>query len=156
MVDQSRASNRPVLSYADGIAATSADTALLVGRIMIGWLFFKAGWDKFMGIEGFVGYLTRLGVPAPDFWAWPAATAEVVIGLALIFGFATRYTALAAVVYLIIATALAHRYWGYPPEQQGNQFNHFLKNLAIMGGALYIFVTGAGRYSTDRVLTKQG
>jgi putative oxidoreductase len=155
MVDQSSASHRSALSYTDGFAATIADTALLAGRIMLGWLFFKAGWDKFMNIDGFVGYLTFLGVPGPGFWAWPAAAAEVVIGLALILGFATRYAALAAFVYLIIATALAHRYWGYPPEQQGNQFNHFLKNIAIMGGALYIFVTGAGRYSTDRVLTRR-
>lgn len=154
MVDQSSSAPRPVLSHADGVAATSADLAMLAGRIMIGWLFFKAGWDKFMNIEGFVGYLTFLGVPGPGFWAWPAATAELVIGLALMLGFATRYAALAAFAYVIIATVLAHRYWGYPPEQQGNQFNHFLKNIAIMGGALYVFVLGAGRYSTDRVLTR--
>jgi putative oxidoreductase len=154
MVDQTSSGPRPTLSYADSFAASSADALMLVGRIMIGWLLFKAGWDKFMNIEGFVGYLTFLGVPAPGIWAWPAATAEVVIGLALILGFATRYAAIACFVYVFIATALAHRYWGYPPEQQLNQFNHFLKNIAIMGGALYVFVTGAGRYSTDRVLTK--
>jgi putative oxidoreductase len=156
MFDQSSSAPRPALSHADGFAASSADALMLAGRILIGWLFLKNGWDKFMNLEGFAGYLTRLGVPAPELMAWPAATAEVVIGLALILGFATRYAALACFAYLIITIVLAHRYWTYPPDQQVNQFNHFIKNLAIMGGALYVFVTGAGRYSTDRVLTKQG
>jgi putative oxidoreductase len=155
MVDQPRTAPRSALSHTDAFATSSADALMLVGRVMIGWLFLKAGWDKFMNMEGFAGYLTRLGVPAPELMAWPAATAEVLIGLTLILGFAARYAALACFVYLIIATLLAHRYWTYPPEQQLNQFNHMLKNIAIMGGALYIFVTGAGRYSTDRVLTRR-
>lgn len=156
MLDQSSSAPRPALSRADGFAATRADAVLLVGRVMIGWLFLQAGWSKIMNIGGFTGYLTNLGVPAPGLLAWPGATLEIVIGLTLIFGFATRYAALACLFWLIMATGLAHRYWEYPIEQQLNQYNHFLKNIAIMGGVLYIFVIGAGRYSTDRVLTKQG
>jgi putative oxidoreductase len=155
MADRSSASTHPVLSYTDGIAASTADTVLVFGRIMLGWLFFKAGWGKFMNVEGFVGYLTNLGVPSPGFWAWPAMTAEVVLGITLIFGIATRYAALAAFAYLIIATVLAHRYWTYPAAQQLNQFNHFLKNIAIMGGALFLFVAGPGRFSVDRVLASK-
>jgi putative oxidoreductase len=34
------------------------------------------------------------------------------------------------------------------------QFNNFLKNLSIMGGALLLFVTGAGRFSVDARLKK--
>jgi len=44
---------------------------------------------------------------------------------------------------------LGHRYWTYPPAQQANQYAHFLKNLALMGGALLLFWSGAGRYSVD-------
>ena len=39
------------------------------------------------------------------------------------------------------------------PYEQGNQFNHFLKNIAIMGGAVLLFVTGGGRLSVDRSLS---
>ena len=55
-----------------------------------------------------------------------------------------------AFIYLIIATALAHRYWDYPAAQQSAQFAHFLKNLALMGGALLIFAGGPSRFSVDR------
>jgi len=39
------------------------------------------------------------------------------------------------------------------PQQIG-QYNNFLKNISIMGGALAMFVTGAGRFSLDSVLAK--
>jgi uncharacterized membrane protein YphA (DoxX/SURF4 family) len=42
------------------------------------------------------------------------------------------------------------------PLRWGNQYNHFLKNLAIFGGALIIFAAGPGRFSIDRMLSKKG
>jgi putative oxidoreductase len=149
------ATTHPYLSHTDNLAASTADILLLIGRILLGWLFLKAGWDKVMNIAGFTAYLTNLKVPNPGFWAWPAAVSEVVIGATLILGVATRYAALFTVVYVIIAIALAHRYWEYPAVQQGNQFNHFQKNLAIIGGSLVVFVTGAGRFSLDAMLAKR-
>src|SRR5262249_945281 len=80
--------------------------------------------------------------------------AELVLGAALMLGVATRYAALAGIVYVIIATALAHRYWEYPQAQQVNQYAHFLKNLAVLGGMLLLFVTGAGRFSLDAWLRR--
>ena len=156
MSDLPHGSSHATLSHADGAAASAADAALLVGRVLIGWLFLSAGWAKLMNIAGFVTYLTNLKVPNPAFWAWIAAPAEVLIGITLILGLATRYACLFTVLYLVIATALAHRYWEYPAAAQQNQYNHFVKNLAIMGGALFLFVTGGGRFSLDRMLAKKG
>ena len=85
--------------------------------------------------------------------SWIGALVEIVVGAALILGIGTRYAALLCALFLIIATALAHRYWEYPAAQIGNQYNHFLKNLAILGGALILFVTGPGRFSIDRMLS---
>jgi putative oxidoreductase len=60
---------------------------------------------------------------------------------------------LLGILYVVVATALAHRYWEYPPAQLGNQYAHFLKNIAIIGGLLSVFVNGAGRFSIDRMLS---
>jgi len=94
-------------------------------------------------------------VTAPEIMAWFAGIVEVVLGAALILGIATRYSALAYFVWVVVATAIAHRYWTYPAVQQGGQYNNWLKNIAIMGGALYAFVAGAGRYSVDGMLSKR-
>jgi putative oxidoreductase len=133
----------------DALATRSTDAVLLVVRILIGWLFLTNGWGKVLNLQGFVGYLTNLHVPNPGFWAWPAMAAELLIGIALILGIATRYMSLFSFVYLIITIVLAHRYWEYPAAQMTNQYNHFCKNLAIMGGALALYLAGAGRFSLD-------
>ncbi|HEY6602260.1 MAG TPA: DoxX family protein, partial [Xanthobacteraceae bacterium] len=121
---------------------------MLVGRVLIGWLFLvsSAGaGGKIWNPAGFGGYLKNLGVPAPDFFAWIGALVEFVIGAALILGVGTRYGALLCALFLIVATALAHRYWEYPTQVVA-QYNNFLKNLAVFGGALLIFAAGPGRF----------
>jgi putative oxidoreductase len=148
-------SSHPALSYTDDIAATWTDFLLLVGRVFLGWLFLASGYGKLGNIPGTIAYFTNLGVSPPGFWAWFAGGAEVVLGAALILGIATRYAALASFTWVLVATAIAHRYWTYPAPAQAAQYNNFLKNIAIMGGALCAFVTGAGRYSLDAMLAKR-
>jgi len=156
MTMQTTESSHPMLSHADSAAGTTGDALLLIGRILLGWLFLTTAWGKlFGGIDGFAGYLRALKVPAPEFWAWIGAIVEFVVGVTLILGLGTRYAALLCVLFLIVATALAHRYWEYPPAQMGAQKTNFLKNLAILGGALFLFVSGGGRFSIDRMLAKR-
>jgi putative oxidoreductase len=143
------------LSRADNIAAIWSDFLLLVGRVFLGWLFLASGYGKFSGIAGTTAYFTNLGMSPPELWAWFAAFVEVILGAALILGFATRYAALASFLWVLVATAIAHRYWAYPAAQQAGQYNNWLKNIAIMGGTLYAFVIGAGRYSLDAMLAKR-
>ena len=148
-------SSHPTFSYTDGIAATWNDFLLLVGRVLLGWLFLASGSGKLVNIPGTTAYFTNLGISAPQLCSWFAGIVEVVLGAALILGAATRYAALGSLVWVIIATAIAHRYWTYPAQAQVAQYNNFLKNIAIIGGVLYIFVTGAGRYSIDAMLAKR-
>lgn len=143
-----------IFAGTDGFAIRTGDAFALVGRVLLGWLFLASAWGKLMGIGGFAAYLTRLGAPFPEFSAPLAAAVEIVVGITLIFGIATRYGTLLGLVFLVVATALAHRYWEYPPEQQMAQFNNFLKNLSIFGGMLLLYVTGAGRFSVDGWLRK--
>ena len=154
MTVQSSESSHPLLSCTDGMAASTTDIFLLVGRVLIGWLFLASSWGKLTNIAGFEGYLTALKAPAPGIMAWIGASVEFLIGITLILGIGTRYAALLCAVFLICATALAHRYWEYPPAQMSAQQTNFLKNLAILGGTLLLFVTGPGRFSIDRILSK--
>ena len=153
MTMPSSGSSPPALSHTDRFAASWTDLLLLAGRVLIGWLFLKYGWDKLMNMSEFVADLTDLKTPRASLLAWLIMLSELVIGIALILGVATRYIAVYGFFYLIIAFAIAYRYWEFPIEEQSNQFNHFIKNVAIM---LFLFVTGGGRYSVDAWLTKPG
>jgi putative oxidoreductase len=154
MATQTRSSH-DVFSYTDSYAASSTDTLILVGRILLGWIFVAAGWGKLGNMAGFAGYLTSLGVPAPGLMSTILPPVEFLIGVALVLGIATRYAAIACIAFTLAATFVAHRYWEFPAAQQAAQYNNFLKNLSIMGGALLLFVTGPGRFSLDNLLARR-
>lgn len=151
MATQTRSSH-DVLSYTDNYAASSTDTLILTGRVLLGWIFVTSGWGKLGNMAGFAAYLTNLGVPATGLFSTVVPPVEFLIGVALVLGIATRYASIICFLFVIAATAIAHRYWEYPPAQQTAQFNNFLKNLSIMGGALLLFVAGPGRFSLDNWL----
>jgi putative oxidoreductase len=123
---------------------------LLVGRILIGILFLVAGIMKAMNIGGTTGYMTKLGFPAPELMAYLSTIIELAAGVLLIIGWHTRRVAWLLVVYVVIATGMAHRFWEYEPAQRVNQINHFLKNLALIGAMLYIVASGPGSASVDK------
>ena len=141
------------LSCTDGLAAQWQDFLLLVARVLMGWIFVSSGWNKLMDIPGFVKTMPRRDLP--EFLGYVAPPVEFVGGVFLLVGFATRYTSLVILLFLIIATFSSHRYWNFPEAQRGNQNSHFWKNVAMMGGTVLLFITGAGRYAVDRVLSRK-
>ncbi len=147
--------SHPLLSRFDEFATRSADVLILIARILLAWVFLAVAYGAITNFAGSLGYFTSLKVSSPELFTWLALLVELLISASLILGFGTRYGAIIALVFVVVATALAHRYWEYPagPQQIG-QYNNFLKNISIMGGALAIFVTGGGRFSMDRMLAK--
>lgn len=144
-----------LLSCADNFATRWSDVLLLAGRILFAWLFLASGYGAFNNVAATAAYLTSLGMSPPVPLAWFTAVFELAIGVALILGVATRYAALATFGWVLVTIIVAHRYWTYPAAQQGAQYIQFLKNLSIMGGALYVFVAGAGRYAVDAKLARR-
>jgi putative oxidoreductase len=122
---------------------------LLIGRVLLGVLFLVAGIRKIMFYSGSVAYFTKLGFPAPEVMAVLAILIEVGGGALLILGWQTRRVSWLLVLFVVIATAMAHRFWEFDAPQYANQMNHFLKNAAIVGGLLYVAVLGAGKLSLD-------
>ena len=128
---------------------TAQSQMLLVGRILLGLLFLVAGIRKIMLYSGSVAYLTKLGFPAPEAMTVLAILIELGGASLLILGWQTRRVSWLLVLFVIIATAMAHRFWEFDAPQYANQMNHFLKNVAIIGGLLYVAVLGAGALSLD-------
>jgi putative oxidoreductase len=124
---------------------TMNDSLLLIGRVLIALVFLMTVW---LGSPN-AGYLGSLGFPAPAAAHWLAVIAEWLIVLSLFLGIEVRWGALLGILYVLVATAAAHRYWQVPPQQFVAQYTNFSKNLAILGGLLLVYVTGAGAYSVD-------
>lgn len=128
---------------------TTQSWTLLIGRVLVGSLFLVAGIRHFMFYAGSVGYFTKLGFPAPEAMVWLSIIIHIVGGILLIVGWKTKGASWVLLALVVIATAMAHRFWQFDAAQYGNQLNHFLKNVAIVGGLLYVVVFGAGAMSVD-------
>ena len=131
-------------------ATNQQPTLLLLARIFMAALFLVAGTRKLLAYAGTVGYFAKLGFPAPDVVAVLAMVIELGAGLMLASGWRTRSAAWLLVVFVAVATAMAHRFWEFEPAQFGNQLNHFLKNVAIIGGLFFVATFGPGRMALDK------
>ena len=136
----------------DAIAHRSEAPILLLGRVAVAALYLPSGWGKLMNIAGFAGLLASKGLPGPAMaWAVVGAVIEFFGSLAILLGFKTRYAALLMVVFTLFAAFLSHSYWTLAdPPVMRNQMIHFWKDVAIIGGLLFLFVRGAGPLSVDR------
>ncbi|MGD2054680.1 MAG: DoxX family protein [Gammaproteobacteria bacterium] len=117
----------------------------LAGRILLGHIFLLAGINKISGYEGTAGYMEAMGVPGG---LLPLVIVlEIVGGLALIIGFKTKWAALALAGFTVLAAVLFHADFS-----DQTQMILFMKNWAITGGLLMVYVYGAGELSLDRKL----
>jgi putative oxidoreductase len=122
---------------------------LLLARLFLAALFLVAGIRKLLGVAASAGYLAKLGFPMPEVMVWVAIVIEIGGALLLILGWQTRRVAWLLILFVAIATAMAHRFWEFDAAQYNNQLNHFLKNLAVIGGFLFVAVFGPGTISVD-------
>ena len=136
--------------YAAARSGSSSSALLLLARIFIAALFLVAGTRKLLAYAGTAGYFAKLGFPAADALAAVAIAIEIGGGLMLLAGWRARWAAWLLVVFVAIATAMAHRFWEFEPAQFNNQLNHFLKNIALIGGLLFVATFGPGRLSVDK------
>lgn len=119
-------------------------TILLAGRILMGVLFLLAGVRKIMYYAGTGGYFAHLGLPAVQVLLPLVILIEIGGSAMLITGWNAKYAALVLTAFTVLAALTGHPYWSADAANYGNQFNHFWKNVSIIGGLLYIAAVGPG------------
>ena len=117
----------------------------LVGRIFISLIFLLAGVGKIFNYEGTIGYMESYGIPG--YLLIPAIVIEILFPLLVIIGYITKFSAMILSLFAILLAIIFHTDFS-----NQMQLMSFLKNFAIAGGFLIIFVRGAGKYSIDQRL----
>jgi putative oxidoreductase len=121
-----------------------SDHAALIGRLFFASMFLVFGYSKLTGYGGTVGYMGSLGLPVPALFTLLAIIIEIAGGLMVLVGYQTRLVSLGLAMYVLVSAFIGHSQLG-----DQNQFMHFMKNMAIVGGSLAFVAFGAGAYSLD-------
>jgi len=139
------------------MSSRTNDVALLFARIAIAALFLPSGLAKLSSLGGFTAMLAAKGMPVPDLLAVLAVAAEILAPAAVILGVAPRVAALALIVFTLAASLISHSFWTFTdPAQASQQQIQFLKNMAVVGGLLFYYVSGPGAFSVSRFLGRSG
>ena len=117
----------------------------LVGRIFLSALFLIEGVGKLFTQEQVIMYMEDYSVPSILFI--PAVVVEILFPLLLIVGYKTRLSAIVLASFTILLAVIFHTDFS-----NLMQLTAFLKNFAIAGGFLIIFVYGPDKYSIDYMI----
>jgi putative oxidoreductase len=129
------------------------DELILAARLLLATLFLIFGWRKLRDFPGTVNQMAQLGVPTPLTAAAVATFMELPVAFAVAIGAFTRPAAVLMFFYTLGTALIGHRYWTMKGTDRVDGMDSFFKNLSIMGGFLLLYITGAGKYSIDRLFS---
>ena len=119
----------------------------VLGRIFLSAIFLINGVGKIFNYEETIQYMENFNVSGN--LIIPAIIVEILFPILLIIGYQTRFSALVLSLFTLTLAVIFHTDFS-----NQMQLISFLKNIAIAGGFLIIFVNGAGKFSVDHNLNK--
>ena len=117
----------------------------VLGRIFLSTIFLIEGMNKIFNYESTIEYMENFNVP--EYLAIPAIIVEILFPLLLIVGYQTKISALVLAIFTLATALIFHTDF-----TNQMQLISFLKNFAIAGGFLILFINGSGKYSLDHKL----
>ena len=122
----------------------------LAFRALIALIFVASGFLKLADPEGTAALAT-----VPIAVAVLSGCFELAAGLSLLVGYWTRGSAVALMVFLVPVTIRFHNPAGLEASEMQLQANMLMKNAAILGGLVGLYVYGPGPLSLDALRAKK-
>ena len=115
----------------------------LLARILISALFLLNGIFKLSNYDGTVEWMEGFGVPG--ILLIPTIILEIVGPILIILGYKAKIAAGFLSLFCIATAIIFHNDFS---DQM--QLGSFLKNIALAGGFLFIFINGTKDFSLDK------
>lgn len=122
----------------------------LAGRLLLCTIFLVAAlMNNLFEFAGTIRSMEEHNVPVPQVLLIGAVVFLVLGSVSVMAGWYTRVGTVLLVVFLVAVTLVFHRFWDFEGREAQNQLMHFLKNVSMLGGLLYLLANGPGPWSID-------
>jgi len=130
--------------------STNGPRATILIRLLVGAVFLSEGIQKFLFPAALgVGRFTKIGIPAPQFFAPFVGVVEIVCGTLLIVGLVTRLAAIPLMIDICVAIITTKipmlstaGFWSMAHEAR--------TDYCMLLGLLFLLLVGSGPFSIDR------
>jgi putative oxidoreductase len=135
-------------SNTDVIWANRAAKAILLIRVLVGWVFLSEGIQKFLFPESLgVGRFVKIGIPLPELMAPFVGVTEIICG-ALILVLFTRLACVPMLMDICVAlystklvTFMKNGFWGTLHEAR--------TDVSMLLGLIFLLLVGGGTLALD-------
>ena len=138
------------VTWADRVAK-----AILLIRVLVGWVFLSEGIQKFLFPDSLgVGRFVKIGIPWPQVMAPFVGVVEIVCGTLLFVGFLTRLATVPLLINIAvalystkIATFAKNGLWGTLHEAR--------TDVTMLLGLIFLLLVGGGSLALDARLASR-
>ena len=135
---------------------SNAPKSVIIIRLLVGAVFLSEGIQKFLYQADLgVGRFIKIGIPAPDIMAPLVGWVEIICGSFILIGLLTRVAAIPLIIDMLVALSttkipilVKEGFWKMAHESR--------TDWSMLLGALFILIVGAGAWSVDAYLARQG
>lgn len=141
---------------------TTASRSVILIRIVVGWVFFSEGIQKFLyPAENGAGRFARIGIPSPDVMGPFVGVVEIVCGALILIGLLTRLAAIPLIIDMLVAIIstkipilLGHGFWGFslrtlPYYGFWGMSHEARTDFAMLLCSIFLLIVGGGVWSID-------
>lgn len=146
----------------------NAPTPAVLIRVVVGVIFASEGIQKFIlaDAQG-AGRFAKIGIPWPELMGPSVGAIEIICGVLVLLGLATRLAAVPLIGIMLVALVstklpilLGHGYWifahSFAPKAGVWAFLHESRtDMSMLCGSLFLLLSGADRCSLDALLSRR-
>jgi len=142
----------PEVAMRNLLFSTNAPRATILIRLLVGAVFLSEGIQKFLFPAALgVGRFTKIGIPAPHFFAPFVGVVEIVCGTLLTVGLLTRLATIPLIIDISVAIVTTKipmlstaGFWSMAHEAR--------TDYCMLLGLVFLLLVGSGPFSIDRRL----
>jgi len=143
-----------MVNQKSGVCQGDLSYLALAGRQLFAVVFILASAGHFTPAT--IASAAQQGVPMPGLLVPLSGVIALAGGVSLLLGYRARLGAWLLVVFLVPVTLMMHAFWAVSdPAMFSMQLTLFVRNLMMLGAALFIAHAGAGSLSLDALLVER-